>query len=81
MASSEEPSTEGPAFIGIARVREISGFCKNTILRKIRAGELPKPVISEGTCVRWDLQECLSWRAEQFKKREQRIAEEQRASA
>lgn len=70
------------AFIAIARLKEISGFSKSTILRKIKAGEMPRPVIESGNTRRWCLRECLSWREAQFRKRAERIAaERERASA
>jgi predicted DNA-binding transcriptional regulator AlpA len=59
-------------FINIARVKEISGFSKSTILRRIDAGTFPRPVIADGNCRRWDLAEVLAWRAAQFEKRAQR---------
>lgn len=72
---------EGAAFIGIARVRELSGFSKSTILRKIKDGEFPAPVISDGNCVRWDLAEVMSWRAAQFKARDERMSKQSEARA
>lgn len=66
------------AFISIRRVIEISGFCKSTITKKIKAGEFPAPVIHEGNCTRWDLAEVFSWREKQFK---DRAARQQQAAA
>ena len=61
------------SFIGIRRVVEISGFSKATILRKIKAGAFPRAVIAERNTTRWDLAEVMRWRAEQFRKREERL--------
>lgn len=68
-APPQQPET---AFIGIARVKEISGFSKSSLLRRIKAGEFPRPVIEEGNCKRWDLAEVMSWRADLFRKRDER---------
>ena len=66
------------AFIRIARVKEISGCSKSTIWRWINAtpSKFPRPVVVSGNSVLWDLAEVLAWRADQFKKRDQRIAEQ-----
>ncbi len=69
------------SFIGIRRVTEIAGFSKATILRKIKAGTFPRPVIAEGNCTRWDLAECLNWRAAQFRKREERLRQQAERAA
>lgn len=69
------------AFIGIARVKEISGLSKSTILRRIEKNEFPAATISEGNCTRWDLAEVLTWRAEQFRKRDERLKQARAASA
>jgi len=66
------------AFIALRRVIEISGFCKATITKKIKAGEFPAPVIHDGNCTRWDLGEVLAWREKQFKGR---AARQQQAAA
>jgi len=66
------------AFISIRRVIEISGFCKSTITKKIKAGDFPAPVIHDGNCTRWDLGEVLAWRDKQFK---ERAARQQQAAA
>lgn len=63
-------------FIGIRRVCEIAGLSKSSVLRRVRSGRFPAPVLSEGNCVRWDLAELLSWRSAQFEKREQRLAKQ-----
>jgi predicted DNA-binding transcriptional regulator AlpA len=76
-----QQKAEGAAFIGIARVRELSGFSKSTILRKIKDGDFPAPVISGGNCVRWDLAEVMSWRAAQFKARDERNAQKPKPEA
>lgn len=80
--SSQEQVT---AFIRIARVKEISGFSKDTLMRWIKAGKFPRAVVQEKnkagpkqeagarvvTCL-WDLAEVMEWRRLQFAKREQR---------
>lgn len=65
------------AFIGIARVKQISGLSRSTIHRRIARKEFPQPVIAEGTCTRWDLGEVMAWRAAQFEKRAKRIEQSQ----
>lgn len=57
------------AFISMRHVREIAGFSKTTITKKIRQGKFPAPVIHEGNCTRWDLAEVLEWRDKQFEDR------------
>ena len=69
-----QEQADARAFIGIRKVCEIAGFSKATILRRIKAGTFPRPVIAQGNCVRFDLSEILAWRAEQFRKREERQA-------
>lgn len=63
---------DSQAFIGIARVCEISGFSKSSILRKIAAGQFPAQVIKEGNVTRWDLGEVLSWRQARIRERDER---------
>ncbi len=62
------------AFIGIQRTREIAGFSKSSILRKIARGEFPAPVIHENNVVRWDLGEVLAWRRDRIRERDERRA-------
>lgn len=77
-----QKESEGAAFIGIARAVQISGLSKRTLLRWIKAGKFPRPVIAEGNCVRYDLAEVLAWRAEQFRKRAAReLIENEQAAA
>lgn len=76
-AERNAPCEEVTAFVAIARVKEISGLSKSTILRRIKAGTFPAPVISEGNCVRFDLAEVMAWRAAQFKARDERMAAQQ----
>lgn len=64
---------EQPRFITVREVSGIAGFSKSSILRKIAAGEFPRPVIQEGNVTRWDFAEVMRWRTEQFKKRDQRF--------
>lgn len=70
------PQETVTAFIRIARVKELSGFSKSTLLRWIKAGKFPAPVIKESSTVLWDLSECQRWRVEQFKKRDERLKSE-----
>lgn len=77
MSATDLAALQHPAFIGISRIKEISGFSRSTILRKIKAGDFPAPVIAEGNCTRWDLAEVMSWRAAQFKARDERMAQQQ----
>ena len=60
-------------FIAMRDVSGIAGFSKSSILRKIAAGQFPRPVIQEGNVTRWDYAEVMRWRTEQFRKREQRL--------
>lgn len=64
---------EVTAFIRIAKVREISGLSKSTLLRWIKAGKFCAPVIQDGNSVLWDLAEVMEWRRLQFAKRDQRV--------
>lgn len=75
-ATAQELSklAEGAAFIGISEVKRISGMSKSTLLRRIKAKAFPAPVIADGNFTRWDLAECLEWRAAQFKARDERNA-------
>ena len=77
---SSEP-LKVPSFIGIRRVIEISGFSKATILRRIKAKDFPCPVIKEKNIARWDLEQILLWRDEQFRKRAEREQTQQVATA
>ncbi len=74
IASLQKQAEESARFIGIRETEEISGYSRSTIKRKIKAGEFPAPVISEGVTVRWDYSEILRWRAQQFAKRAERLA-------
>lgn len=67
---------EVDCFIGIKEVCRIAGFSKSSILRRIKAGRFPAPVLVEGNVTRWDLAEVRAWRAAQFAEREKRSAEE-----
>jgi predicted DNA-binding transcriptional regulator AlpA len=67
-----EANEEIKRFIGIREVCEIAGFSKSSILRKIKAGAFPLPVIREGNVTRWDCAECMAWREAQFIKRAER---------
>ena len=66
------PQEQVTAFIRIARVKEISGLSKSTLLRWIKAKRFPSAVIVDGNSVLWDLAEVLAWRADAFRKRELR---------
>lgn len=59
-------------FIRVARVKEITGVSKSTLMRWIAAKRFPEPVVRDAGILLWDLGECLRWRAEQFKKRAER---------
>jgi predicted DNA-binding transcriptional regulator AlpA len=67
------------AFIGIARVRQLTGLSKSTIARRIAEKRFPLPVLQEKDCdgrvylTRWDLGEILEWRRQQFAKRDERL--------
>jgi predicted DNA-binding transcriptional regulator AlpA len=65
-------SEVAPAFVRIARAKEISGVSKATLLRWIEAGEFPAPVVRSGNTVLWDWGEILAWREAQFQKRRER---------
>lgn len=71
---SISPDVDPVSFVRIPRVKEISGLSKSTLRRWVKAGRFPRPVIEEGNTVMWDLAEVMRWRAEQFKKREERNA-------
>lgn len=60
-------------FIGIREVCRIAGFSKSSILRRVKAGTFPEPVIVEGNITRWSLFECRAWRSAQFEKRSERL--------
>lgn len=68
------------AFIGIAKVRQLTGLSKSTIARRMAAKQFPLPVLQEKDkqdriyLTRWDLGEILAWRAAQFAKRDERQA-------
>lgn len=73
---------DSAAFIRISRVKEISGLSKSTLLRWIKAGKFPAPVVQEknksggiAVCL-WDLGECHAWRAAQFRARDERMAQQ-----
>jgi predicted DNA-binding transcriptional regulator AlpA len=73
LAADRPAATTSPAFIGISRVKEIAGVSKATILRWMEKGRFPRPVIHRATFVRWDFEEVMKWRAEQFAARAQRM--------
>lgn len=72
-SAERKASEEITAFIRIARVKEISGLSKSTILRWQRVGKFPLPVVSDKNTVLYDLAEVMNWRAAQFKAREERV--------
>lgn len=77
------------AFIGIARVKEISGLSRSTIWRRINGdpskgipgGRFPSPTIADGRITRWDLAEVMQWREEQFRLRDERLKKARAAAA
>lgn len=74
------------AFIGTAKVRELTGLSKSTIARRVAAKEFPQPVLHERDKIgrvyltRFDLAEILEWRRQQFAKRDERLSAEKVAA-
>lgn len=60
------------AFIGIRQVSEMLGFSKSTILRKVKARELPAAVIEEGNTKRWSRNECQEYQQARIRERDER---------
>jgi predicted DNA-binding transcriptional regulator AlpA len=60
--------------IPIRGVTAITSYSRSTIMRRIKAGDFPRPVIQNSNDSRWDAGEIFAWIEEQRDKRDRQEA-------